>query len=170
MQRRIDRHQLSRLVVALAAVLAVTTAALAASSPAGGTPGPSAHRINVGVYSPQRIFRAYNGRQQLIQKLQGAEKIARAAQKTGDKKKEMAAEQTLRKKQMALIANFKLKMKKAIKKIAHKQNLDLVVNRIAFKSSHIATHDVTKDVIQQMNQANKVTQKRQPSLKLKQLP
>lgn len=159
MKRRINTRRATQLSLALTAAVAIGTLGTAAwaanaASPAGGQAAQAnQNQVDVGVYSPQRVFRAYHGRANIMKQLRAAEQKARAAQKTGDQKKEIAAAQTLRKKQAALISQFSKKMKTAIRQIAKKQKLDLVVDRIAFQSGDVATHDLTKAVIKKMNPA-----------------
>jgi len=133
-------------------VTATVSAATANSAGSGARTANQPHQMTVGTYQPQNVFRAYSGRAQMMKSLQGLEKQVRAAQKSGNRKQAMKAQKQLQQRQQQMIQTFKTKMNQAIRKVAKKQHLDLVVGHIAFKRDAIQKRDVTKHVIAQMNQ------------------
>ena len=125
--------------------------------------------IEVGTFKARQVFRAYAGRQAMMQEMQKARQAAQKARQNGDRQAAMKAARDMQKKRKQVMGKFQDRMGQAVEKVAKEAGVDLVTTRVEFKSDKVETVDLTKKVTAALNKMVPESEKSQGPSRMQKL-
>jgi Skp family chaperone for outer membrane proteins len=127
----------------------------------------AAEGLQVGTYTPQKIFQQSGGGAKLMEARRDAQKQAQEAQKNGDQKKLQKLQQDYRKKQMAIIQDFQKQVKAVLPEVAEKTGVEVIAAQVQYTAEGISTRDVTKQIVKALGDRPEKAKKIVPQPKKK---
>ncbi len=165
-----SKGKLLAVIIALGVIITVASVSLGQAVSSGDSDGAEAQaaapqaaeqgdelepvgddQVGVGVFNPEMIWHAWEGRAQIEAESQAIQMEMQQAQQSGDQAAMMQAAQKMEQAQHNLLDSFMSAIKSAAPAVADEGNLDVVVGEVVYGADSVAERDISRQLLAEMN-------------------